>query len=58
MLNCEKCNYVMKMNGRNTCELTGFIFKKSFEDYEMDFHPCYEYSIDDLNTTSEEGMAS
>jgi len=54
MLNCEICNYYKKVDTKKNnicrCEMTGFEFKKSLEDYEMDY-PCYDngYNMDQLN---------
>jgi hypothetical protein len=50
MLNCEKCNYIKTATGKEskiikTCGLTGFVFRKEFEAYEMGNHPCYNYSF-------------
>lgn len=51
MLNCEKCNYIKEVRSKESkgahmsCELTGFIFNKNFEDYEMENHPCFNYNI-------------
>lgn len=46
MLNCEYCDYLKRSNSRNEsgigqcmCELTGFVFYKNIEDYEIEY-PC------------------
>jgi hypothetical protein len=51
MLNCEWCDYYktmdFKANGgtKCMCEVTGFVFHKAVEDYEMENHPCYNYEL-------------
>jgi hypothetical protein len=51
MLNCELCDYYktadFKANSSTICmcEITGFVFHKAVEDYEMENHPCYNYEL-------------
>lgn len=51
MLSCNSCSYMKKFDSCNSdknkqfCELTGFVFHKEIEDYEMENHPCYEYKL-------------
>lgn len=51
MLNCEYCDYLKNnsFKGQNSskcmCELTGFVFHKNIEDYQLESHPCYHYPV-------------
>ena len=64
MLNCENCNYIKKMSGKDvknvqmSCTLTGFVFRKEFEDYEMGNHPCYNYKFQEDDNSEESSIAS
>ena len=54
MLNCEYCDYLKnnnlkgQKNSKCLCELTGFVFHKEVQDYEMENHPCYDYPVSKL----------
>ena len=53
MLNCELCDYLKSRESKSSneskyvCEFTGFVFHEKFEDYEMEYHPCYGYNAAD-----------
>jgi hypothetical protein len=59
MLNCEKCNYIKRVGSKEAkgvhfcCELTGFMFKKDFQDYDMDNHPCFNYNPQEIGIEDE-----
>lgn len=51
MLYCDLCNYFssMQSKGQNkskcVCEITGFVFHKKPEEYDMENYPCYDYEV-------------
>lgn len=51
MLNCDLCEYFKTAQSRNqnaskcVCEITGFVFHKNPEDYELENYPCYDYQV-------------
>lgn len=51
MLNCELCDYYKTADFKASnsskcfCEITGFVFHKSVQDYEMENYPCYNYEL-------------
>ena len=51
MLNCELCDYYKSVDFKTSssakcvCEITGFVFHKAVEDYDMENHPCYNYEL-------------
>ena len=51
MLHCDLCNYfegtqtIGQMKSKCMCQLTGFVFHKKPEDYDMENHPCYDYEV-------------
>lgn len=61
MLDCELCNYFKSMNsdskGDNICmcELTGFVFHKKVEDYEIEY-PCYNFNLEVNEPKGQETM--
>jgi len=59
MLYCESCDYLKTTNSKalnknkTVCGLTGFVFLKNIEDYDMKNHPCYDYPVNKLTYSSE-----
>jgi hypothetical protein len=49
MLSCDLCNYYDDASGKKQskcmCELTGFVFHKKPEEYDLENYPCYDYKI-------------
>lgn len=49
MLSCEICAYFKTTRAAAKtncmCDLTGFVFHKKVEDYEMENYPCYDYQF-------------
>jgi hypothetical protein len=58
MLYCESCDYLKSASFKASvekkcvCGLTGFVFHKNIEDYEMENHPCYDYPANKLTYSS------
>lgn len=59
MLNCDLCEYFKTSQSRNQkigkciCEITGFVFHKSPEDYDLENYPCYDYQFDNKSEAEE-----
>lgn len=51
MLYCDLCDYCKtaqsRANGQSkcVCEITGFVFHKKPEEYDMENYPCYNYNL-------------
>ena len=51
MLDCNLCNYFKSVNSSSKnssvcmCELTGFIFHKDVQDYDIEY-PCYNFQFE------------
>ncbi|MFL0268610.1 hypothetical protein [Candidatus Clostridium radicumherbarum] len=51
MLYCDQCNYYKTAHVKSLkvskcmCELTGFVFYKKPEEYNLEKYPCYYYEL-------------
>ncbi|ERI94473.1 hypothetical protein HMPREF1982_01109 [Clostridiales bacterium oral taxon 876 str. F0540] len=56
MLHCDLCDYYKTANtkgqgaGKCMCELTGFVFHKNVEEYDLENHPCFDYEVKTIAT--------